>query len=97
MHYSNVESTSEKLGILAIFKKDSGDQEYTVVLSKSKHGTNENREFPVFNLTPDVTQSQFSFIPYKGGDSNHQLGRKTLFCDLPENIQTILKEKLQKA
>lgn len=95
MHYSNVESPSEKLGILAIFKKDGGNNDYTVVLSKSKHGTNENREFPMLVVTPDM-QAQLTYAAYKGGDPNHHLGTKTPLCDLPDDMQELLKEKLLK-
>lgn len=95
MHYSNVESPSEKLGILAIFKKAGGEHDYKIVLSKSKHGTNENREFPMLVVTPDM-QTQRTFTAYKGGDPNHHLGTKTPLCDLPEDMQELLKEKLVK-
>lgn len=96
MHYSNVESPSEKLGILAIFKKNDGEHNYNIVLSKSKHGTNENREFPMLVVTPDM-QAQFTFATtYKGGDSNHHLGTKTPLCDLPDDMQELLKDKLIK-
>lgn len=93
MHYSNVSSGSEKLGIIGIFRKTPA--EHIFVLSKSKNGTNEKGEFPAIRIN---TQEEFHplFVDYKGDSANIELGAKTAFCDLPEGLQTKISEILFK-
>lgn len=94
MHYSNVQTGSEKLGIVNIFKK--GSDNYLIVLSKSKYGSNDKREFPAINFDAQNTKFHPLFVAYKCGQDNSGLGSPIVFCDLPQRSQTFISERLLK-
>lgn len=94
MHYSNVQSSSEKLGIVNIFKK--GADNYLIVLSKTKYGSNDRREFPAIDFDAQAATFHPLFVAYKGGQDNSVLGSPIVFCDLPQISQAFISESLLK-